>query len=394
MTMQIARTETPAERALAEDFAARGKALGHDAARSALFERFRNIGLPHRRIEEWKYTDLRMKVRDIATPAPFSVSTPAESKGVRVENSIDPIALEERFTGFEGPIVDLIAAFADTGISASVEAGATISDPLRAVYAQAQGKRSHAASVYRFGDRAQATLVETVNAPDGGGQSLQNTHLHVGDDTNITYIRHIDVGAGGTHLGGVAVTLGQNASFRMLLVVSSGDLVRTDIGCRFLGSGANGDLRGLHLAGSSRHVDTTLFVDHAVPDCSSRELFKAVLDDEARSVFQGKILVRPDAQKTDGKMMSQALMLSDTAEADSKPELEIYADDVQCGHGSTTGQIDDTYLFYLMARGVPRREAQAMLVSAFANEVFDDFDETLAAEFSGVSEGWLARHLG
>ncbi|MEZ5877592.1 MAG: SufD family Fe-S cluster assembly protein [Tepidamorphaceae bacterium] len=130
-----------------------------------------------------------------------------------------------------------------------------------------------------------------------------------------------------------------------------------------------------------------------MPNCVSRELLKSVLDDKARSVFQGKILVRQIAQKTDGKMMSQALMLSDDAESDSKPELEIYADDVQCGHGSTTGRVDDNLLFYLMARGIPKREATRMLVSAFANEVFDDLDEAIAEEFSAVAEEWLERHL-
>ncbi|MGE0583991.1 MAG: Fe-S cluster assembly protein SufD [Flavobacteriaceae bacterium] len=390
----MTRTETPAERALTQDFAARSAALGQTAARSVLFGRFSEIGLPHRRIEEWKYTDLRMKLRETAAPAPFSLKTPSAGPGVSVENCVDPLALEERFTGFEGPIIDLAAALADTGISVNVEAGADIREPLRTAYVQPKGMRSHAASVYRFGDAAHATVIETINAAQGGGQSLQNTHLHVGDGSNVTYIRHVDAGAGGAHLGGIAVTLGKDAKFRMLILVSSGDLVRTDVGVRFTGPGSDADLRGLHLAGSKRHVDTTLFIDHAVPDCISRELFKSVLDDEARSVFQGKILVRPDAQRTDGKMMSQALMLSDRAEADSKPELEIYADDVQCGHGSTTGQIDDTFLFYLMARGIPRREAQAMLVSAFANEVFGDFDESLAEEFSGISESWLVRHLG
>ena len=116
---------------------------------------------------------------------------------------------------------------------------------------------------------------------------------------------------------------------------------------------------------ASRHLDTTLFVDHASFGCESREQFKSVLDGESRSVFQGKILVRQNAQKTDGRMMSRALMLSEGSEADLKPELEIYADDVQCAHGATCAALDDEYLFYLMARGIPKAEAEAMLVEAF-----------------------------
>jgi len=393
MTMQIMRAETPAERAFAEDFASRGESLGEDTARKVLFGRFSAVGLPHRRIEEWKYTDLRMKLREAAPSSPFGLTAPVAMDGVRVSETIDPLVFGERFEGYEGPVIDLAAALADRGVTVDVAPGAAPGEPLRTLYVQQQGRRSHGASTYRIGEGATATLVETIVAPEGGGQGLQNTHLHVGEGADVTFIRHVDAGVGGIHLGGVAVTIGKGAQLRMLLVVSSGDVVRTDLGVRFTGGGANADLRGLHLAGGKRHVDTTLFVDHAVPDCASRELFKSVLDDEARSVFQGKILVRPDAQKTDGKMMSQALMLSDRAEADSKPELEIYADDVQCGHGSTTGQIDDAYLFYLMARGISRREARAMLVSAFANEVFDDLDEALAAEFADIAEGWLVRHL-
>ena len=121
------------------------------------------------------------------------------------------------------------------------------------------------------------------------------------------------------------------------------------------GEDAKLDLSGAFLARGSEHIDTTLVVDHAVPQCESRELFKGVLDDQARGVFQGKIIVRPDAQKTDGKQMAQALMLSPDAEFDCKPELEIYADDVVCGHGATVAEIDDDLMFYCQSRGIPPR---------------------------------------
>ena len=120
-----------------------------------------------------------------------------------------------------------------------------------------------------------------------------------------------------------------------------------------------------------QHVDTTLVLDHAIGHCQSRELFKSVLDDESRGVFQGKIIVRPDAQKTDARMMTQALLLSDAAEADNKPELEIFADDVQCGHGATAGALDENLKFYLMARGIPEKEAEALLIQAFVGEAVE-----------------------
>ena len=122
------------------------------------------------------------------------------------------------------------------------------------------------------------------------------------------------------------------------------------------------------------HVDTTLVVDHAVPHCDSRELFKGVLDGRARGIFQGKIIVRPDAQKTDGKQMAQALMLSPDAEFDSKPELEIYADDVVCGHGTTSAELDADLLFYCKSRGIPENEARALLIESFIGEAIDKIE--------------------
>jgi Fe-S cluster assembly protein SufD len=139
-----------------------------------------------------------------------------------------------------------------------------------------------------------------------------------------------------------------------------------------------------------QHCDTTLVVDHLVPACASRELFKAVLDDEARGVFQGKIVVSSGAQKTDGKQMSQALLLSEAAEFDSKPELEIFADDVVCGHGATSGQIDEDLLFYLKARGIPKSAARALLIQAFVGEAFELIEhEGLRDAFAAASAEWL-----
>ena len=125
-----------------------------------------------------------------------------------------------------------------------------------------------------------------------------------------------------------------------------------------------------------QHVDTTLVVDHAVSGCASREIYKSVLDDESRGVFQGKIVVRPQAQKTDARMLTNALLLSDSAEADNKPELEIFADDVQCGHGATAGALDDNLKFYLLSRGIPEKEAEALLIQAFVGAAV----ETIAHE--------------
>jgi len=139
------------------------------------------------------------------------------------------------------------------------------------------------------------------------------------------------------------------------------------------------------------HVDTTLVVDHAVPRCESRELFKGVLDGHGRGVFQGKVIVRPDAQKTDGKQMSQALMLSEDAEFDSKPELEIFADDVVCGHGTTSAELDPDLLFYCRSRGIPESEARALMIESFIGEAIDKVENTeLHAALMTLATNWLA----
>jgi Fe-S cluster assembly protein SufD len=143
---------------------------------------------------------------------------------------------------------------------------------------------------------------------------------------------------------------------------------------RFNGEGTIAHICGASLLRGRQHADTTLIADHAVGACTSREVFKSVLDDEGRNVFQGKIIVRPHAQKTDAKMATHALLLSESAEADNKPELEIFADDVQCGHGATSGDLDEDLLFYLKARGIPAKEAEALLIQAFVGEAVEGIE--------------------
>jgi Fe-S cluster assembly protein SufD len=143
---------------------------------------------------------------------------------------------------------------------------------------------------------------------------------------------------------------------------------------RFDGEGTLANIRGVSLLKGKQHADTTIVADHKAGGCQSREVFKSVLDDQSRGVFQGKIIVRPHAQQTDAKMMTRALLLSDEAEADNKPELEIFADDVQCGHGATSGALDQELKFYLMARGIPEPEAETLLVQAFVGEAIEGIE--------------------
>jgi Fe-S cluster assembly protein SufD len=159
----------------------------------------------------------------------------------------------------------------------------------------------------------------------------------------------------------------------------------------FDGEGGDLDFAAGVVANGRDHVDTTVVVEHMAPGCRSRELFKAVLDGQARAVSQGKVVVDRLAQKTDGKQMAQALMLSEDAEFDSKPELEIYADDVACGHGSTSARIDPEHIFYLRSRGIPQADAEALLTEAFIAEVFDAIDdESIREVVVQLARDWLA----
>jgi Fe-S cluster assembly protein SufD len=168
--------------------------------------------------------------------------------------------------------------------------------------------------------------------------------------------------------------IGARARFNDFTFNVGGGVVRNQLFVRFDGEGTLASIRGASLLKGTQHADTTVVADHKAGGCQSREMFKAVLDDASRGVFQGKIIVRPKAQKTDAKMMTQALLLSEEAEADNKPELEIFADDVQCAHGATSGALDEDLKFYLMARGIPEPEAEALLVQAFVGEAVEGIE--------------------
>jgi Fe-S cluster assembly protein SufD len=176
------------------------------------------------------------------------------------------------------------------------------------------------------------------------------------------------------HLSTLMASIGARARFNEFLFTTGGAVVRNQLFVRFDGEGTVAGIRGATLLRNRQHADTTIIADHVVGECTSREVFKSVLDDESRGVFQGRIVVRPHAQKTDARMATHALLLSETAEADNKPELEIFADDVQCGHGATAGDLDEDLLFYLKARGIPAKEAEALLIQAFVGEAVEGIE--------------------
>ena len=191
------------------------------------------------------------------------------------------------------------------------------------------------------------------------------------------------------------VRVAENATFSGFTLTADGVLTRNETMLELAGESATGHIAGGVMAQGASHVDNTVYVTHGAVGGESRQVYKHVLDNDARGVFQGKILVRQPAQKTDGYQISQSVLLSETAEFDAKPELEIYADDVKCSHGSTTGALDETSMFYLRSRGVPQAEAEAMLVAAFVEEAIEEIaDEAHQEVMRAEVAAWMARRRG
>jgi len=224
-------------------------------------------------------------------------------------------------------------------------------------------------------ERARAMLIESHEGPSGADYQVNAAlEFFVGDAAHVDHVKLITEGAEALHVSTLAAAIGAHARFNSFTFTAGGAVVRNQLFLKFDGEGTVAGIRGATLLRGRQHADTTLVANHNARDCQSREVFKAVLDDEAHSVFQGRIIVRSHAQKTDAKMMTQALLLSERAEAYNKPELEIFADDVQCGHGATSGALDDNLKFYLMARGIPEAEAEALLIQAFLGEAIEGIE--------------------
>jgi Fe-S cluster assembly protein SufD len=421
MNAEIHPIKTAAETALAANFAAARRALPGAAAIAALredaFRRFENDGLPHRRVEEWKYTDLRALMRDakpLAGPPDAAAKARARNAGatlasiegrrvvlvdgmfvpelsdlaeleggLRIRSMAQALAAGDaqvmahlgKVVPTDDVAVALNTAFMGDGAVIEVAAGAELARPIHLIFVNTaeQPASVFVRSLVMIGKRARAMLIESHEG-SGGHQVNTALELLVGDAAHVDHIKVTGEGAGALHVSSLMAAIGAHARFNEFLFTFGGDVVRNQLFLRFDGEGTVAGIRGANLLKGRQHADVTLVADHAKGACTSREMFKTVLDGEAHGVFQGKIIVRPHAQKTDAKMATHALLLSDTAEADNKPELEIYADDVQCGHGATSGDLDEDLLFYLKARGLPAKEAEALLIQAFVGEAVEGIE--------------------
>ncbi|MEL6799298.1 MAG: Fe-S cluster assembly protein SufD [Pseudomonadota bacterium] len=398
------------------------------AARDDAIARVRSMGLPVRRDEYWKFTN----PADLVAPvAPEAALFDAEEKPlfgeidrlriVFVDGVFDPDASDD--LSMDGVEIERLADAAQLDIHWARDVYGVLESagqdpvhrPLAAlntatatdgVLIRVTGKAPRPiAFIYLHQDvRSDATLHHVVKIETGGDVTILENGPAA---ARFNKCMEIDIADGGTlhHVRAQgrdherrAVThmftrLGEESTYKSFTLTANGVMTRNEQVIEITGDNAVAHVAGAALGDGDFHHDDTVFVTHDAVSCESRQVFKKVLRNGATGVFQGKILVKPDAQKTDGYQISQSLLLDEDSQFLAKPELEIYADDVACSHGSTSGAIDETALFYLRSRGMPLGDAQDLLVLAFLAEAIDEIeDETIAEDIRSRLEGWLARH--
>jgi Fe-S cluster assembly protein SufD len=273
------------------------------------------------------------------------------------------------------PFAALNTAFADDGVYLSIAGGVVVEQPLHAVFITTAAQDGHVANpriLVRAGDNSQATLVERhIAVGDAVYFTNALAEIKLGNNAALDYYRVQEEGAKAIHVSGVHVHQGRDSRFHSHGVSLGNAMLRNDIDVQLAANGAHCDLIGLYLAAGRQHVDIHTRIDHLQAHGTSYEFYKGILDGHGRGVFNGKVIVHPDAQKTDARQINNNLLLSDDAEADTKPQLEIYADDVKCSHGATVGQLDADAVFYLRSRGVDEADARHLLTHAFAGEIIE-----------------------
>jgi Fe-S cluster assembly protein SufD len=405
--------------------------------REAALRRFLTLGFPTTRDEEWRFTSvapiaerafaLRQTVpaahhRDIAPLrsadgfsaelvfvdgrfAPALSTADALPRRVRagsvadftaghadgIASHLTRVALFER-----RPFVALNTAFFADGAYVHVPAHTIVEKPIHVVFVstgETNGRpaMSHPRVLAVLDDDSQAAIVESYAGPDGA-EYFTNvvTEIVLGQNAVLDHYKLQHESTQAYHVGTVVVEAARSASCTSHSISLGGALVRNDVLAILAGEGGECTLNGLYLADGQRLIDNHTTIDHAMPHCGSREIYKGILADRARGVFNGKIIVRPDAQKTDAKQTNRALLLSEDAQVNSKPELEIFANDVKCTHGAAVGQLDQDAVFYLRSRGLDLAEARHLLIHAFAGDVLNRMP--LVAVRNGV-EAVLQRQL-
>ena len=414
--------ETSGTQAFAAQYQARRDALpggGLDwltDLREMAIARFAEQGLPTPRAEAWKYTNLRALEKLSFEPSTAAPTVGIDSlpsllaagsghprlvfvngflrpelsrcdglpDGVQLEGlgallDRQPALAEALLTGMAGsddlPLMALNAAMMADGALLRVGRGVSVEQPIELVFFGAAGEAPlayHPRLLVAMEENSQAALVE-IHSSLGDGVTLANlaTTIRLDQGAQLDHVKLQDENESAFHLASLQARLGRDALYHGFGLALGAALSRNEAAIALDGSGGHCRLVGGYLMHGSQHCDNTTVIEHKAPNTSCREVFKGALDGKSRGVFQGKIVVHKDAQQTDGHQLSRALLLSEGAEIDAKPELEIYADDVKCSHGATAGEIDHDALFYLRSRGVPEARARALLIEAFLAETVE-----------------------
>ena len=388
----------------------------HAGLRARARAAFDAAGLPSRRDEAWKYTDLRPALLpdyapaeapaplDAAALAPFAIDGLDAARVVIVDGHVQPHLSD--LTGLPegvvvGSLADAVAAghpaaahlgrhadpAADAftalntqarldGLFVHVPRGTAADRPLHVVHLQTAARPTfvQTRSLVVVDEAAQATVVETYGSlGDGAVPTFRNdvTELLAGRAAALRHVRVQDEGDAAHGVSRVQTWQDADATVETLTFTFASGMLRNHVAMTPAGPGGQSTLGGLYICHGTQHVDTSTLVDHVAPGCQSNELFKGIVYDRAVGVFNGKVFVRREGQQTNAYQQSQGVVLSPTAKHYSKPELEIYADDVKCSHGSTTGAVVPEHVFYLRSRGVSERDARAMLLYAFAHDVVE-----------------------
>lgn len=401
--------------------------------RAESWDRYAALGLPTVRDESWKFTNLNALRRAGVVSAPDGVpaldtvplgtalsvdahlavlvngvfradlSSLPDAAGLSIESLAavaehNPGALEGSLgklaDGDALPMAALNTALAADGLVIHLEKSAEIEKPLHILSIGIAGDTPvmfQPRVLVVAEENSSACILEShVGAGDGVYFSNTVTELDIAPRARVRHYKLQNEHPAAFHIAATAVSLAEGAAYESFVLQVGGRIARNEIQIHIGGERAECTMNGAYLLRGKQHADSTTFVDHAVPNSNSREFYKGVIDDAARGVFQGKILVRKDAQKTDGQQLNKALLLSRGAEIDSKPELEIYADDVICSHGATAGELDSEALFYLRSRGIDEATARGLLIEAFVGEAVEQIDHAAAQEaFQKVVDGWL-----
>lgn len=395
------------------------------ARRQAALDAFRRLGLPSQKLETWKFTGLtalerqqwslpaneggvdtaRLKAAQLAGEShrlvfvngrfdatasrigtlPKGVTLLPLSQAGDALNDVLAAAGEDRAVSLS----ELNAALASDGLVLLLDDGVVLEQPVELIAfgAPALVNLRH---LVRLGKNAKATLVEGYR--DGGVSGWNNifANIAVGAGATLTHIRLQGEAATAYHAALGRVSVADDARYAHVSVQAGGAVARHELHVEYTGRNAEVDLRGLVLARGTAHIDHTLFLHHATPDCRSNQLLKHVVDDQGHAVFQGGIRVAPHAQKTDAQQLSRTLLLADRSQIDTKPELEILADDVKCSHGASIGDVDAMQLFAMQSRGIGIAEARRLLLSGFAYEVVEAVPEGAVRDLAqAFVDAWL-----